>query len=204
MASIAVSAAPLLLGLALGLRHALDPDHVAAMGNIVSREHAPGRSAVLGAFWGLGHTASLLAASIVVIALRIPVPARIAGELELLVAVMLVGLGIQSLLSASSGSPPARAPSARRPFVIGLVHGLAGSGGLALLVLPAMRDTGTALAYVALFAAGSAGGMALWSAALAWPLGRISRRSGRAGRLIPAVSGLASVVCGIMVAVQAA
>ena len=203
MTSPEALAAPLLLGLALGLRHALDPDHLAAMGTIVARESAPARAGWLGAVWGLGHSASLLAASLLIVFLRIPVPARVATFLELGVAAMLIVLGIHSILTASDPVRAAtRSASARRPFVIGLIHGLAGSGGLALLVLPAIRDPFAALAYVGLFGLGSIGGMAIWSALLAWPLGTATRRSARAARWIPALSGLASVSIGLLVVAQ--
>ena len=204
MASTAISLAPLLLGLALGLRHAVDPDHIAAMGTIVSREPSPGRAAALGVVWGLGHSLSLFAASIVIIALDLPIPERVTSMLELLVAAMLIVLGIQSLRRAFEANPRSRAVTARRPFLVGLVHGLAGSGGLALLVLPGLHEPSAAISFVALFAIGSVGGMALWSVALAWPLGKISRRSVRAGKWIASASGLASVLCGVVVVLQIA
>jgi len=204
MDSNAISLAPLLLGLGLGLRHAIDPDHIAAMGTIVSREPSTGRAALLGASWGLGHSVSLFAASIVIIALDIPIPARIASILELMVAAMLIALGVQSLVRAFDPKPRTPVVTARRPFLVGLVHGLAGSGGLALLVLPGLRDSLTAFSFVGLFALGSAGGMAMWSAALAWPLGKIPRRHARSGKWIGSVSGLASVLCGIVIVMQIA
>ncbi|HEU4335337.1 MAG TPA: high-affinity nickel-transport family protein, partial [Candidatus Eisenbacteria bacterium] len=92
--------------------------------------------------------------------------------------------------------------SARRPFAIGLIHGFAGSGGLALLVLPSIRDPIAALAYVGLFGLGSIGGMALWSALLAWPLARATRRSRHAARWIPTLSGAASISIGLLLVVQ--
>ncbi|HET7903839.1 MAG TPA: hypothetical protein VFM17_04700 [Candidatus Eisenbacteria bacterium] len=169
----------------------------------MAREPAPARAGWLGAVWGMGHSSALLAASFVIVVLRIPVPPRVATMLELGVAAMLIVLGIHSILTASDPVRAATRPaSARRPFAIGLIHGLAGSGGLALLVLPAIRDPFAALAYVGLFGLGSIGGMALWSALLAWPLASATRRSDRAARWIPAVSGIASVSIGLLVVVQ--
>lgn len=202
MAATPLVLAPLLLGLALGIRHALDPDHLAAMGTIVAREPSPRRAAVLGSAWGMGHSTSLLLASLVIIAFRIPVSAEVTRYLELGVAAMLVVLGAQSLVrpAPARGSTPPR----RRPFLIGLVHGLAGSGGLALVVLPTLPDRLTAVVYVALFGVGSIGGMALWSAALALPLGRLVRPGSPFKRWVPALSGIVSVGCGIALATQVA
>lgn len=196
--------APLLLGFALGIRHALDPDHLAAMGTIVARERSPGRAAILGSVWGLGHSTSLFLASLLIIGCRIPVPASVTRYLELGVAAMLIVLGVHSLLRPvrAPGSPST--PSHRRPYLIGLVHGLAGSGGLALVLLPTLPDRLTALVYVALFGIGSIGGMALWSAALAVPLGRLSRAGSPLKRWIPAIWGIVSVGCGLVLAAQVA
>ncbi len=208
-------AAPLLLGFALGLRHALDADHLAAMGTIVARERSVRRAAILGAVWGVGHSTSLFLASLLVIVWRIPFPPALAHGLELGVAAMLIVLGVQSLVTFTRGAP-ARAGAAagplpglagstrRRPFLVGLVHGLAGSGGLALLVLPSLPDSGSALAYVALFGLGSVGGMALWSAVLSFPIGRVARSSGSMARWVPVLSGIVSVGCGVALAVQLA
>lgn len=196
--------APLLLGFALGIRHALDPDHLAAMGTIVAREKSPGRAAFLGSIWGMGHSTSLLIASVVIIGFRIPISASVAHGLELGVAAMLIVLGVQSLLRPVPDFPVSPGPRRRRPYLIGLVHGLAGSGGLALVVLPTLPDRLSAIIYVLLFGLGSIGGIALWSATLAVPLGRLGRSNSPLRRWIPAVSGVVSVGCGIVLAAQVA
>ncbi|MEK7315167.1 MAG: hypothetical protein AAB011_03225 [Candidatus Eisenbacteria bacterium] len=196
--------APLVLGFALGIRHALDPDHLAAMGTIVARAKSPGRAAFLGSIWGMGHSTSLLVASAVIIGLRIPLSAAVAHGLELAVAAMLIVLGVQSLLRPFPDSMVSSGPRRRRPYLIGLVHGLAGSGGLALVVLPTLPDRLSAFIYVLLFGLGSIGGMALWSATLAVPLGRLARSSSPLRRWVPAISGIVSVGCGIVLAAQVA
>jgi nickel/cobalt exporter len=173
------------------------------MGTIVAREPSPGRAGWLGAVWGLGHSAALFGASCVILALRVPVSPQVAGFLEFGVAIMLIVLGIQSLRRASgSGSARPRAASPRRPFVIGLVHGLAGSGGLALILLTTIGDPIVAIIYMALFGIGSIGGMAAWSALLALPLAAARRRSPGAARWIPAISGAASVAIGLVIVAQ--
>ncbi|MCB9538181.1 MAG: high-affinity nickel-transport family protein [Myxococcales bacterium] len=87
-----------LLGLALGLRHALDADHVVAVATIASRERRVTAAAAIGAFWGLGHSVIVLLAGLAVLWLGVVVPERVGLAAELGVAAMLVGLGVWSLL----------------------------------------------------------------------------------------------------------
>jgi ABC-type nickel/cobalt efflux system permease component RcnA len=88
------------LGLVFGLRHATEADHVVAVSTIVSRERSLLRSAVVGALWGVGHTAALVVVGVVVLTLRVAVPLRVAGWLEFGVALMIIGLGASALLRA--------------------------------------------------------------------------------------------------------
>jgi sulfite exporter TauE/SafE len=81
------------LGFVLGLKHALEADHVVAVTAVVSDERSLLRSALVGALWGVGHTASLLAAGVVVILLRVAIPERVASLLEFAVALMIICLG---------------------------------------------------------------------------------------------------------------
>lgn len=90
---------PLWLGLTLGVQHATDPDHVVAVATILSHERRFSRGALVGLLWGLGHTAALLGAGGLVVALRLRIPAWIPGGLELLVAVALVALGAVRVLA---------------------------------------------------------------------------------------------------------
>lgn len=81
------------LGFMLGLRHATEADHVVAVATIVSERRSVLASAVVGMYWGIGHTLSLLVAMLVVLALGTAIPEDIAGLLEFAVAVMIIGLG---------------------------------------------------------------------------------------------------------------
>src|SRR5438445_2615086 len=92
--------AALTLGFILGLRHALDPDHLVAVSTIVSEHKSVARSSLVGTFWGLGHTASLLAISIVILLLRASIPKHIALWMEIPVALMLIALGVTTILRA--------------------------------------------------------------------------------------------------------
>jgi len=92
--------AVLSIGLVFGLKHATEVDHVVAISTIVSREKNVFRSAVVGALWGAGHTASLLIVSVIVLSLRVAIPERVSGWLEFGVALMITSLGISALWRA--------------------------------------------------------------------------------------------------------
>jgi hypothetical protein len=213
------------LGFVLGLRHALDVDHLAAVSTIVSRRRSVWRSALVGVAWGVGHTTSLLAVAVGVIALHAEIPSWVEQGLELCVAVMLVGLGARLLhgvlrgdaLHAHShahagrphrhphwhrdgGAAHDHGPSHRRPFAVGLVHGLAGSGGLMLAVAATIPDPLLAVAYVAIFGLGSIGGMAITSALVAIPSLLTTRRFAGAERWLRAGAAIASVTVGCALA----
>src|SRR5438876_3554569 len=87
------------LGSLLGMRHALEPDHLTAVSTLMTStpgERSSVRAAMLGASWGLGHTFSLVVVGAVLIMLRAQMPARIADLFELSVAIMLIALGIRA------------------------------------------------------------------------------------------------------------
>jgi hypothetical protein len=197
------------LGFVLGLRHALDVDHLAAVSTIVSQRRSLWSSSVVGAIWGLGHTASLLAVGLLVIGLHAEVPPRLGELLELGVAAMLVGLGANLLWSLrhvarvhahSHAGHQHAVRSSRRPFLIGLVHGLAGSAGLMLAVLATIPSRPLALAYVAVFGSGSVGGMMVMSALLGLPMAVATERFVRAERTLKACAALGSVGVGLLLA----
>jgi hypothetical protein len=155
----------------------------------------------------------------VLLLLQKALPARLGDGLELLVAVMLVALGargVQKALREGRQGPSqphhhgplahvhaghhthvhmARTPLSLRPLLIGLVHGLAGSGALCALALAHMPTTALRLFYAALFGAGSIIGMALLSALASWPLMRLGQRPGLR-RLLMGSTGAVSVGLG--------
>src|SRR6266852_2943884 len=93
----------LALGFVLGLKHALDPDHVVAVSTIVGESRSVKRSSLVGTFWGLGHTMSLLLAGIVVIALKVQISDRVALWMEFAVALMLILLGLKAVIKPLRG-----------------------------------------------------------------------------------------------------
>src|SRR5215510_14013547 len=90
----------LALGFVLGLKHALDPDHMVAVSTIVSESGSVKRSSLVGTFWGLGHTLSLLCAGVLVIALKVQISDRIALWMEFAVALMLIFLGLKTMIKS--------------------------------------------------------------------------------------------------------
>jgi hypothetical protein len=185
------------VGLGHGLRHALESDHVAAVTTIVVDGQGPRSAASIGAFWGLGHGAAVLAVGSLLLALDVSVPKNIAVGLELGVVVMLFVLGLRSFRrppateAAASSSPPATSsahahahphPAGRRPrtplqaSLVGLVHGAAGTSALVLLMLTMAPSRLYAAAFLATFVLGATVSMTLLSALFAAPIGAIASR----------------------------
>lgn len=183
-------------GSLLGMRHALEPDHVAAVTSLVGQERNGYKAAFLGLCWGLGHTFGLIVVGTGLVLLRTEMPVPVAELFECLVAIMLIALGIRAIAQAarhdpaqahthqhrfavhSHGGVPAHVhigawTLARRPLLVGAVHGLAGSGALTALVLTTLPTTAARLTYMALFGLGSTAGMAALSGLLGWPLARL-------------------------------
>ena len=244
MAEGSLSFASLLfLGFFLGMRHATDADHVVAIATIVSRERSLRSSALIGAAWGVGHTITVMAVGIAIIAGGVVIPPRLGLSMEFAVGIMLVLLGILTLTGVGRfraghdtqhdhvhahgdyvhrhphghgpddhGHAGDRTPLARvdrswlgglplyhwlRPFVVGLVHGLAGSAAVALMVLTIIRDPGLAIGYLLLFGVGTVGGMMLITIVLAAPFALTSVNLPRINWQLGVASGLISFVFGL-------
>ena len=196
----AVAALPLLmLGFLLGLRHATDPDHVIAVSAIVSREKKWSAASWVGALWGLGHTATLLLVGGSIILFRVVIPPRLGLAFELLVAVTLIVLGALNLAGFVKHS---HAQTAARPLLVGLVHGLAGSAAIALLVVAAVRDVTAAVAYLVVFSLGTIVGMTLMTSAIAVPFAATAHRAERSNRWMAQATGVMSVLFGLFMAYQ--
>jgi len=187
----------LALGLALGVRHATDADHVAAISTIVTESRSLRRAALVGLSWGIGHSTSVLLVGGALVLLRLPMPTRAALGLEFLAALMLIGLGLRALIGRRRVPTPA---SSLRPAAIGLVHGLAGSAVLALLVLSATDSPGSAAAYLVSFCVGTVIGMSLITALLTLPARYGAARLATFDRRIRIAAGVASVAIGLLLA----
>jgi hypothetical protein len=187
----------LALGFALGARHATDADHIAAIGTIVADGRSSRRAALVGATWGIGHSASLLLVGGALVVFRLPMPPRIALALEFLAALMLIALGVRSLIVRRHDRT---AFSSARPLAIGVIHGLAGSAVLALLVLGTTSTALAAAVYLVCFCVGTIAGMALITALLAIPSRLRGARALRVERGLHLAAGVASVAIGLVMA----
>jgi nitrile hydratase accessory protein len=177
------------LGSLLGIQHAFEPDHLAAVATLMTGERSSAKAAWLGAWWGLGHTLTLLAAGTALVVLRADMPAPATIAFELCVVLLLIGFGARAIYQAACGSLPRRTHSharattssrlgidlwtVARPLLVGAVHGLAGSGALTALVVATLPSTATRLGYLALFGVGSTLGMVALSGLLGWHIARM-------------------------------
>jgi high-affinity nickel-transport protein len=194
------------LAFLLGLRHATEPDHVAAVATLVPEQRNARRAMQLGAAWGLGHSLAIFACGGALLMFRQSMSERMSDWLELTVAGLLLALGTRSILRAlrRPRAEPHDAEHIHRPMrhsrrkslLIGLLHGTAGSGSLAALVFANMPDLRAGLAYLFFFGAGSLLGMAALAGIAGAPLRAISRRE-KPQALLFAAAGILSVTIGI-------
>lgn len=183
--------------LMLGMRHATDPDHIVAVTTIVSRERSVAKAAGIGAVWGIGHTITLLLVGGSIIAFKVAFNARLGLSLELAVAVMLIVLGLLNLFDVRGR---AGAVSASRPFFVGVVHGLAGSAGAALLIVPLIDDPRWAALYLLTFGLGTIVGMTVVTLSIAAPSLLAAAHLPSFQRTLRLASGAVSLVFGLYLA----
>lgn len=162
----------LALGAALGVRHALEPDHLAAITTMVNGN--PRDAARTGAAWGLGHAIAVVLLGGALIALGVRVPTRVAIALEVAVAIMLVLLGAHALRTrhARAASPHGRST------MVGFVHGASGTAAITVICATTLRSAPIGLAFLLVFAIGATLSMSAMSGLLATPLSAV--RSERA------------------------
>jgi high-affinity nickel-transport protein len=193
----------LLLGFALGVRHATDADHVVAVSAIASRERSLRKAVLVGVSWGLGHALSVLLAGGAIVLLGIVIPPRLGLGMELSVGLILVALGVANLTGSSKRHTHAAAPDSPtpsgifKPLGVGIAHGLAGSAAVALLVLASIEAPSSALLYLSVFGLGTLLGMVMLTSALALPVAFAARRFERGHRELARAAGLLSVAFGL-------
>jgi high-affinity nickel permease len=211
------------LGFVLGLRHALDADHIAAVSTVLATRPSWQASGLIGFSWGLGHTLVLLVVGAVVLALQIRIPESIANAAEFAVGLMLIALGGTLAVrvvrerwhshshdhegrrhdhlhshAATAGHVHAHWWSdSVKPLCIGMAHGLAGSAALLLVVVAASHTALEGIAYIAVFGLGSIIGMVLIGLALSLPVAWSLSLGRQALLVVQGFAGLGSIGLGV-------
>lgn len=195
----------LLFGFGLGVRHALDADHVVVVSTLLQREPGPWRAARVAALWGAGHTAAFLGLGLLVVVAGVRVPPSFEVATELLVAALLLGFGafhvVRSLRHAAAVDAEREAALAR-PVVIGLIHGLAGSAGVALLAATTVGSRGLAAAYLCIVALGTVLGMVALTVLLSRPITWTMQREGRVRKAAAIAAGGVGIALGLSVLIE--
>ena len=217
-----------LVAVVLGLRHATDPDHLAAVTTLIAGTHdrATRAAARLGLSWGLGHATSLFLFGVPVVLFKAYLPEPVRQAAETSVGVLIVGLAIWLLVRWRRGlfhvhvhaherlhahghvhdgdrhpHATARARTPLQAYGIGLIHGTGGSAGVGVLLLAAIHDHLIALAALAIFALCTALSMALLSTGFGRALSSTAVRTSF-DRLAPAL-GILSLAFGAWYALGA-
>ena len=215
------------LGLILGVRHSTDADHVVAISTIVSKQRNIRSAAVIGSVWGLGHTITISIVGALIILFGVKISPRVGLTMEFCVALMLILLGVLNLSGimqkitthftriaidrdTTAGSASRLRRSLERfgsyqfirPLAIGLVHGLAGSAAVALLVLSTIRDPIKATMYLLIFGVGTMIGMMGMTAMMAVPLAYAGKRFSQVSRYLEIATGVVSLCFGSFLVYQ--
>ncbi len=219
------------LGLLLGMRHSTDPDHVVAVSTIVSKQRSIRSAGLIGTIWGLGHTLTIFAVGSMIILFGVVIPPRVGLSMEFSVGLMLILLGVLNLTGVMQrvtsyltrgrkGKGEREDLSSRaetlldrsvgrfgiyqcvRPMVIGIVHGLAGSAAVALLVLSTIHNPLWATVYLLIFGAGTMVGMMGMTSVMALPLAYAGQRFAGISRIFSVASGIVSVCFGFFLVYQ--
>jgi hypothetical protein len=169
----------LAFGVLLGIKHAIEPDHIVAVSTLSSRTRNVKLSSLSGLFWGVGHSLTVVLIGLITVIVGKAIPAREAMYLELGVAAMLIFLGVTSIYGSlrnkafhqgGFGDQSDLARDRNRFFLkslaVGFVHGMAGSAAILLLTLTAVDTVWGGFMYLMMFAAGSIVGMVLFSTVL--------------------------------------
>jgi len=197
----------LALGFVLGIKHAIEPDHIIAVSTIASRSKKLSQSSLAGVFWGIGHTATLFIVGICLLIIKGEIPEKWAMSLEFLVGIMLVYLGITTLTAFKRARinhyyhiQGHKHPSGNYSYIksvcIGLVHGLAGSGAMVLLTMSTVKSVVESAVYILIFGIGTIFGMLFFTTILGIPF-IISAKRVEVNKTLTQITGAISTVFGI-------
>lgn len=197
----------LAFGFILGIRHAMEPDHMIAVSTIASQSKKLWQVSLAGIFWGIGHTSTLFIIGIILILMKNDIPEKWSLTLEFLVGIMLVYLGIAALLSIRKKQKPhhkhedwhqsinKRKGTYIKSLFIGLVHGIAGSGALVLLTMSTVHSVWQGALYIIVFGLGTVVGMLIFTTIIGIPF-IFSMRRMAAGKALILTTGAISIIFG--------
>jgi ABC-type nickel/cobalt efflux system permease component RcnA len=213
------------VGFLLGIRHALDADHIVAVSTIASRTGNLMKSTMSGLYWGMGHTLTLFVIGLVFITLKIAIPEKVALSMEMLVGIMLVILGwttfntfkrkkVHAHVHKHKGEKEEHvhfhshaeseehqhvhiSKPERKSFLVGMVHGLAGSGALVLLLMSSMKSVAEASIYITFFGAGTILGMILFAFVIGLPFVLLAKYTVHLERRMGMAAGILSILFGL-------
>ncbi len=176
---------PLLFAAVVGFGHAFEADHLVAVSNIITKRDKLNLAIKDGIFWGLGHTSMIFLIGLVVILGKVAVDETVFSWFEAMVGVMLIGLGSYRLFQffRHRHLHHQNIHHEHHPLMdhhhnhhlaygIGLIHGLAGSGAMILLVMTEIQDSFDSLLYLVIFGVGSIAGMLVAAGIFSLPFSR--------------------------------
>lgn len=217
------------VGFLLGLRHALDSDHLAAVSTVLAERPSFLASGAVGLWWGIGHTLTLLLVGSMVLAWGVRIPAEFEVIAESGVAILLLILGGTLAVKLyrerwhvhshhhHDGAPHVHFHSHQRqedhghrhwmvqsirPLCIGMVHGLAGSAALMLMILASTKEVGAGLLSILIFGIGSIVGMMVIGLTISVPVMYSRSISQRFFMAVQGVASFASVLVGVWMLVK--
>ncbi|MEC0090377.1 urease accessory protein UreH [Paenibacillus macquariensis subsp. defensor] len=192
------------IGFILGIKHAIEPDHVIAVSTIASQSKNLFRSTLAGVFWGIGHTATLFLVGLVLILTKNAISDTWASSLEFAVGIMLVYLGISSLLlirkkhehKSPNLSVLRNKASYMKSLIIGMIHGLAGSAAMVLLTMSTVSTVWDGAIYILCFGLGTIAGMLFFTTILGIPF-VLSANNMSVNLTLTSITGTVSIVFGL-------
>jgi len=217
----------LTLGLAIGLQHAFEPDHISAVTTQISKrknktlelkqliKEGTFKSSILGALWGAGHTTTLVIIGLLLFLFSINIPSKVFLGFEFIVGIMLVILAIttfsnKKLFKIKHTHPHLHSNGTlhthphnhdgdhkhtHKSYIIGCIHGLAGSGSLVVLMASTLGDIETVLSFILIFGIGSVIGMTIISSLIGLPFA-LTNKFGIASKALRYIACTVSLLIG--------
>lgn len=182
------------IGFLLGLRHATDADHVIAISTITAKQKDIKGSTIVGALWGLGHSAIVTLVGILIIFFSLTISAQIEMLLEYFVGIMLIVLGSMNVFNVRISFF-----QTTRPILVGLMHGLAGSAAIALLILATIKNINDAIFYLLIFNIGVIVGMMIITTLIGASFAMAKKKINNFHKYLVLGSGIISIIFGIYI-----